>query len=371
MLTPSGCRGRVARLCSALDRSLDGVIISRPEHVFYFSNLYPQASSLSQDSASFLLIRRGGSTTLFTDNWLAPSTDAAADEIIVVEWYSMREPARDRRMAVAGAVASHVRSSGMRALGAEIAVLPALIAKAAPDLVDLDGLLSSLREIKDPDEIDALRLAIRAAEEVHAASRRLLRPGMREIDLYAGLLGESTRAIERPFALMCDLVSGDRTVAGGGPPTGRIMTEGDLVILDVFPSVEGYRADITNTLCVGGRPTPQQAEAFACVEAALRAGEGRLHPGGRVADVFDAMDGELRRAGEGIYLTHHGGHGLGLGHPEAPHIVPRTSRTLAAGVVITLEPGIYGDSFGGVRIEHEYLITPEGFSRLSGQTVGL
>jgi Xaa-Pro aminopeptidase len=371
MLTPTGCKGRVARLCAALDAGLDGAIISRPEHVFYFSNLCPLPSSLNQDSSSFLLIRRNGSTTLFTDNWLAPSTEAAADEIIVVEWYSMQEPARDRRQAVASAVGAHARASGLKALGAELAVLPALIAKAVPELVDLDGLIASFREVKDPDEIAAIRLALHASEAVHAASRRLLVPGLREIDYYAALLAEATRSLERPFTMMCDLISGERTAAGGGPPTTKVLLDGDLVILDLFPCVEGYRADLANTLCVGGQPVAAQREAFACVQSALRAGELRLRPGTPVAEIFEAMDSELREGPGRRSLTHHGGHGLGLGHPEAPHIVPRSPRTLSAGMVITLEPGLYDPSLGGVRIEHEYLITPDGFERLSKHELGL
>src|SRR5262245_66679660 len=114
MLTPTGCRGRVARLRAALGPGLDGALISRPEHVLYFANLYPLPNSLNLHSSSFLLIRKDGSTTLFSDNWLAPSADAAADEIIVVDWYNMREPARHRLHAVATAAAHHLRAERLR-----------------------------------------------------------------------------------------------------------------------------------------------------------------------------------------------------------------------------------------------------------------
>jgi len=371
MLTPVGCRGRVARLCAALDNSLDGALISRPEHVFYFSNLYPQPNSLNLDSSSYLLIRPNGSTTLFTDNWLAPSAEVAADEIIVIEWYSMKEPARDRRYAVANAVASHLRAAGFRTLGAETAILPALIARVAGELVDVNSLISSLREIKDPDELEAIRLAIRTAEAVHEASRDLLSPGIREIDYYASLLEEATRRVERPFIMMCDLVSGERAVAGGGPPSTRVMQEGGLVILDFFPCVEGYRGDITNTLSVGGSPGVEQREAFARVQSALEAGEKKLRPGTPVSEIFESMSSVLSGGGEFRPLSHHGGHAIGLGHPESPHIVPKSDRVLTAGMVMSLEPGLYDASFGGIRLEHNYLITASGFERLSRQELGL
>jgi Xaa-Pro aminopeptidase len=87
--------------------------------------------------------------------------------------------------------------------------------------------------------------------------------------------------------------------------------------------------------------------------------------------VFEAMDRELQEAGDSNSLAHHGGHGIGLGHPEAPHFVPKSERTLSAGMVVTLEPGLYGPSFGGIRLENEYLVTADGFERFSSQALGL
>ena len=368
MLTPAGCRGRVARLRAALDARLEAAIICRPEHLLYFANLYPHPNSLNLHSQSFLLVRREGSTTLFIDNWMAGSAEPVADEIIVVDWYTGKEPARDRYHTVQSAVAS--RLAGLRVLGAETAVFPTPLGRAVEELVDIGPLINGLREVKDPDELAVIGLGIQTAEAVHAASRELLRPGLREIDYYAALVERATRAAERPFVMMCDLVSGERSASGGGPPTTRIMQSGELVILDFFPYVEGYRGDITNTLVVGGEPRSEQSEAFERAEAALRAGEAELRPGAPVAGIFAAMDATLRERPPWS-LNHHGGHGLGLGHPEPPHIVPRSDRTLQAGMVITLEPGVYDPSFGGVRLEHDYLITPTGFERLSSHRLGL
>jgi Xaa-Pro aminopeptidase len=369
MLTPTGARGRVARLRGALDARLQGAVIARPEHLLYFANLFPLPTSLNLGSSSFLLLRSDGTTTLFTDNWLGPSSEATADEIIVVEWYSMKEPARNRHHAVASAVASQLRAEGLKVLGGETSYLPALVARVVDELVDIDGVISSLREIKDPDELEAIRLAIRTAEAAHAASREFLEPGIREIDYYAALLERSVQCAERPFVMMCDLVSGDRASSGGGPPTSRRMQKGELVILDFFPYVDGYRGDIANTLCVGAEPSSLQAQIFERVKAALEAGEALLRPGAGAAEVFAAMESVLANGRR--TMAGHGGHAIGLGHPEPPHIVERSDRKLTAGMVITLEPGLYDPSFGGIRLEHNYLITQEGFERLSGHQLGL
>jgi len=147
------------------------------------------------------------------------------------------------------------------------------------------------------------------------------------------------------------------------------MQKGELVILDFFPYVDGYRGDIANTLCVGGEPSSLQVQIFERVRAALEAGEARLRPGASAAEIFASMKSILAHAGRPV--TGHGGHAIGLGHPEPPHIVEKSDRTLAAGMVVTLEPGLYDPSFGGVRLEHDYLITQEGFERLSGHQLGL
>ncbi len=386
MLDAAACRHRVARLCARTVPRLDAFVISRPEHVYYFSRLLADPNSLNLGSSHFLLILPNGSTTLFTDNWLIPGQEPVADEIIVVEWYSGKEPAHHRPRAVSSRVASRIRSEGIRRIGAEAASLPFSIAREVEDVVDVEDIIESLREIKDADELDAIRRAIVVAEAVHAASREVVVPGLTEIDGYAALLERATRAAGRPFIMKCDFVSGDRAVSGGGPPSRKLLREGELVILDFFPYVEGYRGDITNTLCIGGNPTPLQREAFECVRAALEAGEAQLRPGARAADVFRAMDGVLRNLGgrgtalaalqsigdQGFGgLSHHGGHGLGLCHPEPPHIVPATDRTIEAGMVLTLEPGLYHGSFGGIRLEHDYFLTPGGFERLSTHRLGL
>ena len=83
------------------------------------------------------------------------------------------------------------------------------------------------------------------------------------------------------------------------------------------------------------------------------------------------MDRVLSTSGDNRSLVHHGGHAIGLGHPEAPHIVRNSNRELASGMVITLEPGLYDPSFGGIRLEHDYLVTDAGYRRLSSHVLGL
>ena len=95
-----------------------------------------------------------------------------------------------------------------------------------------------------------------------------------------------------------------------------------------------------------------------------RAGRPCLTVYGAVNDVFD-------RAGTAKYFPHHAGHGIGLTHPEAPYIVREANETLLAGDVVTLEPGLYVPGVGGIRIEHNYLVTDSGHERLSNHVIAL
>ncbi len=98
---------------------------------------------------------------------------------------------------------------------------------------------------------------------------------------------------------------------------------------------------------------------------AIGAGEGRLKPGTASRDVDAAVRAHFASLGLDHAFTSHSGHGLGLGHPEPPYFVPESTDTLVAGDVVALEPGLYIEGEGGMRFERNYLITPDGFERLS------
>ncbi|HLU48304.1 MAG TPA: M24 family metallopeptidase, partial [Planctomycetota bacterium] len=330
ILTPEGCRARVARLRDALGTDWDAAVITLPEHILYLSNWLPDPNSLNFQSYPCLLIERQGGVTLFADNWHAAgvgqppaSESAVVDRVEASEWYGGVTPARLRTRTVAERVAETLRRLGVERLAAETAHVPFEIARAARETRDLEGTLRTLREVKDADEIAAIRLGIRAAEAVHAASRELLRPGIREIDYYAALVERATATIARPFVMMCDLASGPRAAQGGGGPTERVMQSGELVILDIFPYVGGYRGDITNTLVCGGSPSARDRELFAAVKEALEAAERLLRPGTPARVFSAAIEDRFRAFDPAARLVHHAGHAIGLGHPEAPELVPK------------------------------------------------
>ena len=105
--------------------------------------------------------------------------------------------------------------------------------------------------------------------------------------------------------------------------------------------------------------------------AAQQAGETVLKAGTKASDVWHAVNQPIADAGLAANFAHHAGHGIGLAHPEPPILVPQGDDVLLAGDVITLEPGLYVEGIGGIRIEHNYLITETGYERLSNHVISL
>jgi Xaa-Pro aminopeptidase len=228
-----------------------------------------------------------------------------------------------------------------------------------------------MRRQKDPDEIALLRQCMRATEAGHAWARANIRAGMTELDVYNGVVAACTLAARRAV-----IVYGDFAVSGGperrgGQATDRVIEPGDMFILDYSVVLDGYRSDFTNTLVVGKEPSAEQRRLYDLCCQAMAAGEKELRAGAACLAVYMAVRGVFDRAGVGDAFPHHAGHGLGLTHPEAPFFVRQADETLLAGDVVTLEPGMYVAGVGGIRIEHNYLITQTGYERLSHHEITL
>ena len=144
----------------------------------------------------------------------------------------------------------------------------------------------------------------------------------------------------------------------------RRLIEGDLVLVDLYPNVAGFVADLSRTWTVG-RSTRVARVLHDAASAALRAAEGNLGPGVATADIDRAVRSTLRAHGDfDTTMGHHSGHGIGIRAWDEPWIGPGSSGVLEVGDVVAIEPGAYSPGIGGVRLEGDYLITATGFDRL-------
>jgi Xaa-Pro dipeptidase len=261
--------------------------------------------------------------------------------------------------------------AGARELAVELASLPGGLAAALVErgarLVDVSAELRAARATKDADEIDAIRSAVRLADAGQAAARAACSSGLSELDVWARTRAAIENEAGGRVPLLADLVSGERTADIGGPPGNRHLEDGDLVLVDLVPRLDGYWADSCATVAVG-EPSPEARSAHKAALEALEKAVGLCRPGARAAEIDAAARAVVEAAG-GSY-PHHTGHGLGVAFHEEPRIIPNTDRVLEEAMVVALEPGFYGEDFG-VRVEQVVLVTADGPEILSGHDLSL
>jgi Xaa-Pro aminopeptidase len=226
------------------------------------------------------------------------------------------------------------------------------------ELIPLDASFDLLRAVKTPDEVQRIRASLALCDLAQAETVRLMRRGMSEIDLWTQVKAALEVAAGGRLPVLADFVAGGRSADVGGLPGGYVLQDGDAVIADIVPRLNGYWGDNCGTHFVG-EPPVELRKAYQVVREALCAAISVVKPGLRACD----LDGQLRRAiadaGYPIY-PHHSGHGLGTTYHEEPRIVPYNEQALQPGMVIALEPGVYLPGAGGVRLEDVLLVTEAG-----------
>jgi Xaa-Pro aminopeptidase len=268
----------------------------------------------------------------------------------------------DRASALAlaeAAAALDVRRLGFESDHVTVDAHARLVDKARPvELVAVPGLVQRLRTVKDDTELATLRAACAAADAAltDLISDGGLVPGRTEaqvaFDLESRMRGHGAQGPS--FATI--VAAGPHSAVPHHSPTPTPLRRGDLVKLDFGALVEGYHSDMTRTVVLG-QASPWQRELYALVAAAQAAGRAALRADVDVAAVDAAARGVIVDAGRGEEFVHGLGHGVGLQIHEAPLLAASAAGPLAAGMAVTVEPGVYLDGRGGVRIEDTLVVT--------------
>lgn len=217
-----------------------------------------------------------------------------------------------------------------------------------------------LRRIKDGSELVALRKACAITSESLMAIGHGIRVGDREIDIARRLEAEFARRGAEDRAFPTIVAAGANSAIPHHRPTDTPVQEGDLLVIDCGARVDGYHADMTRTFVVGLEPAAWQSAIFAAVSDAASAGRDSVSDGASCAAIDGVARSVIDAAGFGENFTHGTGHAVGLVIHEVPMINSESTDTLSAGMAVTVEPGIYLPSRGGVRIEDTLEVTHGG-----------
>jgi Xaa-Pro dipeptidase len=227
-----------------------------------------------------------------------------------------------------------------------------------------NNLIREIRKIKDRQEIELISEACNLTSEGMRVAFETIKPG---------ITGKEV-AVEVEYAMRnkgSDGTGFDTIIASGansafphGSCSDRIIREGDLVVVDLGATYEFYRSDMTRTF-TAGKSSEKQRKIYETVKLAHQKAFEAIKPDISAREVDAAARQVIEAAGYGEFFVHNLGHGVGLEVHEAPILSPDSKDMLAAGNVVTDEPGIYLPGYGGVRIEDTVLVTKDGAEKLT------
>lgn len=222
------------------------------------------------------------------------------------------------------------------------------------------SIVAQLRVKKSTDEIDLIRQASELAEGVLLDSKDALKAGVAERDVAAEIEYNFKRRGAEGTSFDTIALFGARSSLPHGMPGERTLKSGDITLFDLGCRRAGYCSDLTRTYIFGTIPDSRAEEIYGVVLDAQLAALQAIKPGVQGKDIDAVARERIADAGFGDFFGHGLGHGVGIEIHEAPRLNPRATETLEAGMVVTVEPGIYLPNEGGVRIEDLVVVTDTG-----------
>jgi Xaa-Pro aminopeptidase len=222
-----------------------------------------------------------------------------------------------------------------------------------------------LRVCKDAGEISAMRRAVQICEASLQEVIAGISPGSTEREIACRLSSALLLHGADSVPGEPQVLSGPRTALPHGGPTQRRTSPGELLLFDFVATIEGYYADLTRTFVVGSEPDQEQQSIYQAVLEANEAGRKAIRPGVACKAVDQDVRAKIEASGFGKYFIHRAGHGLGLEVHEPPYLVGGNEMGLQAGMAVTMEPGIYIQGWGGVRIEDDVVVHEDGSESLT------
>jgi Xaa-Pro aminopeptidase len=347
-----GSRQQTLRASLEKDR-LDWLLLTNATNIYYLTGF--------RGTAGVALIGQGGGVL-----WVDPRyTLQASEEARGVE-------VREERKGLALAAARWVSKHGKGRVGYEDSNLSVRSFEGFREmvgrgvrLVPSRGLVEELRVVKGEEEVAAISAAGKITADAFQEVLPEIRPGARESDLAAELEYRMRRKGAEGAAFEIIVASGARGAFPHARASGKLLEKCDLVIFDLGAIISGYAADMTRTLYLG-KPGSRVRSLYKAVLGAQQRGLQALQEGVRVAGEVDAATrASLRRRGLARYFIHSTGHGVGLDIHESPRLGHGEKSLIKDGSVVTVEPGVYLEGLGGIRIEDTVHVTSAGVEILT------
>jgi len=352
-------RGRVEAVAArAAEVPLDVLVVSHPSNVRW---------AVGFTGSNGTLVLRQGSVALLTDARYrdqAPAELADAGLAGIVQVVEV--PSGADGEAVWRTLLGPSGRVGLEATEVSWATVREL-SRIAPgvEFVPTVGLVEAGRSCKDAAEVARIAAAAGAVDRGFWSLTSLIDGARSEIEIARALDAAIVDAGADGPAFPTIVASGPNGALPHARPTDRVVGIDDVVVVDVGAVVDGYRSDMTRTICLGS-PDPEAMVVWELVVAAQAAGRAAVREGAVVSAVDLAARSVIEGAGLGERFTHGTGHGVGLDVHEAPSIPRSGGVPLEIGHVLTVEPGVYLPGRFGVRIEDTVVVTPDGCRSLTG-----
>ena len=355
---------RRAVAASLPDTGATALLVTDPRNIAYLTGF--------RGSGGAVLLEDDGEAVLCTDSrYELQVVEQAPDVGHVISREYVRGVLGRRRGPAASPLAVEADDLTLSAAAAVNTALTEIGGDSAR-IVETTGLVEQVRRAKDPGELEAIERACRVVDQAwtHLLATGALAAGRTERDVAADLEHAMRRAGSDGVAFETIVASGPNGAHPHHVPGDRVLTTGDLVVVDFGATVDGYASDCTRTVALGAAGD-RLLEAYEVVRRAQLAGVDAVRAGIACRDVDAVSRDIISDAGFGEYFGHSLGHGVGLDVHEAPAVSGRSTSTLSDGDVITIEPGIYLPGLGGIRIEDTVAVTGGGGRSLTTTSTAL
>jgi Xaa-Pro aminopeptidase len=328
-------------------RDVDCLVVTHAPNWYYLTGFTGESGAL---------VITGSGTTLLTDGRF---TVQAKDETsgIKIEL---------QKGALYSGLGELLRKAGVRRFGFDPGQLTVsqwnAVRKAAGTkcrAIETSGLVEELRRRKDAGELALMRKAAILAGQVLEGALKLVKPGVRESEIGAEIEYQMRKRGASGASFETIVASGRRGALPHARPTSKRLRKNELVVLDLGVILGHYCSDMTRTVYLGRAPK-RIREWYGAVQEAQAAGVAAVKAGITCEQVDAATRGVLTKSGLEKFFVHSTGHGLGLEVHEEPRIARGQAVRLEAGNVITIEPGVYVEGVGGIRIEDDVVVRAGG-----------